>query len=178
MSSSTPPKVVFYIPAGEKDKIYALPVVKISAVGHGLLENGGNHWCFYLTVSADTSVRVDISPSYSIPGTTLKGGSKAFIVVSDLSYLLSTSAQKVCEFEIKDSLSVGDFLDVLVNAGRHKYEFNSLGQGCRKWTTDQITLFEERGVFKASEAAAAKDAILTEHPTGRRYPLVFGAYYE
>ena len=170
-----------YIPASESDTIPQWPVRTVNVTAHVLLPNGGNHWCFYLEVDNRISVWIDPSPT-GPPGTVIQGGTKANIIVSRLEDPISEQAQHTSTLNVAPESTVGNFLNVIINAGRERYEFDQLGRGCRKWVTDQIDLFLQHGLIQnAVEANAAKDAILTEFdnrcPTGRRYPLVDGEYY-
>ncbi|EKV18748.1 hypothetical protein PDIG_07410 [Penicillium digitatum PHI26] len=63
--------------------------------------------------------------------------------------------------------------------GRHKYEFDANGVGCRFWTTNQINLlYQLRFVGNASQVAAAKAGILKLWPDQSPLPLDQGAYYQ
>lgn len=155
-----------------------LPVLWVNAAAHAPLPKGGNHWCLYLRVPNDHSVRIDIIPSYSVPSVTKPGGSKANMVVSYLRYGLSRSAMKAARLDIRPGTTVRDFIDLLVSQKRHQYEFNSEGQGCRYWTNDQINFFWDSGfLVNKSQVTEAKNAIHTEYPSGKPYEFVVGAYY-
>lgn len=169
---------VRYIPASQTDHLRAATVQRFYAVAHGRLDPQGNHWCFYLQISGTQSIHVDITPSYSEPGTVLQDSSKTFLVVSLIDYLYSNGATKVCALGVAENLKVGDVLNRLIEKGRHRYEFDSSGRGCRMWVDEQITLFlEKRYILDANEASMAKAAILTQYPGKMQYPLVPGAYY-
>ncbi|OJD18254.1 hypothetical protein AJ78_01693 [Emergomyces pasteurianus Ep9510] len=167
-----------YIPAEEKEAMLNLTVLWVDAAAHGRLPKGGNHWCFYLRVSDDRSVRVDISPSYSVPSVVMPGGSKAIMIVSHLPSPVSNSATKVVRLDVPPGSTTRDFINSIVNAKRHQYEFNAEGQGCRFWVDHQITLFESQGFFlHGSQITEAKNAIRTQYPDQIQYPLVIGSYY-
>ncbi|KAH8429177.1 uncharacterized protein LDX57_006846 [Aspergillus melleus] len=103
----------------------------VDAVGHDRLPKGGNHWCLYLRVGESRSVRVDITPSYVVPSISIPGGSKANMIVSLLDYGVSRSAQKVVKLDVPRGKTVREFVDLLIQHGRHKYEFNAQSQGYR-----------------------------------------------
>ena len=124
------------------------------------------------------SVRLDITPSYSEPSTAIEGGSKAFMVISKLPYLYSNNHAKVDQMSVQDNVIVGHIVDFLIAQGRHKYEFNSGGSGCRMWTHNQISLLQENNyITDARESEIAKANILFKYPSGQDYPLDRGAYY-
>lgn len=176
-------KAIHFIPKGRESRIRQIPIGEVYAVAHALLTTGGNHWCFYFSIgNAAKSVRIDPTPS-GIPGSVMPGGQKANIVVSELGYLFSRQAQHTCRLSIRPGATVGDFMDAIVQYGREKYEFDHDGRGCRYWTSTQIDLFLQLGLIRnQAEADRAKDDILTEFaqmkPTGRRYPLTVGQYYQ
>ncbi|KAH6701275.1 hypothetical protein BKA61DRAFT_620430 [Leptodontidium sp. MPI-SDFR-AT-0119] len=176
----TPPafQPVIYIPVGGEAKIRGLQVQKIYAVAHDVLENGGNHWCLYLQTADHQSVCIDSTPTYSVPSTVLHDGSKANIVISHLNNCLPISAMCAVPLTVCVNLTVGSVLELFIHSGRHNYEFDSQGRGCRQWTSDQITLLEaQHYITSASEANAARNAILIQYPSGANYALVPGAYY-
>ncbi|PGG95364.1 hypothetical protein GX51_08268 [Blastomyces parvus] len=120
-----------FIPATEKEAILATPILKLLMVTHNKLTGGGNHWCFYLQVSPDCSVHIDITPSYSIPSIVTPGGSKAIIIVSNLTYLCSSHATKTLYINVHPGSKVHDFVHPLVNAKRYQYKFNSKSCDCK-----------------------------------------------
>lgn len=127
-------------------------------------------------------MRIDPTPS-GLPGAVVAGGTKANIVISLLDYEVSKQAQHVSHLAVPRGVKVGNFVQAITDNGRDKYDFDEMGRGCRKWTSDQIDLFFELGLLRsASDADAAKKNILTEwvksKPTGRQYPLVKGSYYK
>ena len=168
-----------FIPASQQNEIMNKPVRWANAVCHERLPQGGNHWCFYLRVGESTSVHLDITPSYIVPSTTIAGGSKANMVVSLVGYAVSPAAQKVVKLDIPAGKTVRDLVDLLLEHGREKYEFNGQGQGCRYWTDHQLDLFCEHGLFiDHAQVQEAKAAILTQWPDQVQYPLVQGGYYQ
>lgn len=157
-----------------------LPIWGVDVVAHDPLDNGGNHWCFHLNVTDTTSVQIDMTPSYNVPGVTNPNGSKGILIISYLEHAvsISTTAQKAVQMEARPECKARDFVDLLVNQKRHQYEFNAAGEGCRYWATQQIDLFQRSGfLVNPSQVASAKNAILTKWPSGVGYPLVVGTYY-
>ncbi|PWY75727.1 hypothetical protein BO83DRAFT_463407 [Aspergillus eucalypticola CBS 122712] len=169
-----------YVPARDRETMLDLPIRGVDVVAHDPLENGGNHWCFYLNVTDTTSVQIDMTPSYNIPGVTNPKGSKGFLIISYLEHAvpISTTAQKVVRIEARPGCEARDFINLILSQKRHQYEFNFAGEGCRFWTTQQIDLFERSGfLINPSQVGAARDATLTKWPTEVGYPLVVGTYY-
>jgi hypothetical protein len=174
-----PFQTVSYIPSGARGDIRNRPVNHVLAVSHSRLFGGGNHWCFYLQVGKNKSVRIDPSPT-GLPGP--KGGRKACIVIRDVNCATSKDATHSVNLTVSSGLVVGSFVNAIVNAGHDKYEFTANGTGCRKWVVDQIDLFEKRGYIKGSGIRKAKTAIRTEFDDkGKKigtYGLVHGNYYK
>lgn len=101
------------------------------------------------------------------------------ILLSRLSYETSHSAVKVFELAVQQNLTVADIYNILVQNGRHKYEFDANGVGCRCWTSGQLDLLKEKQVLtNPQEVATVKDAILKLWPEGTPMALDQGAYYQ
>ncbi|GLA74294.1 hypothetical protein AtubIFM55763_005530 [Aspergillus tubingensis] len=169
-----------FVPARDREMILDRSIQGVNIVAHDPLENGSNHWCFYFNVTDTTSVKIDMTPSYNIPGVTNPNGSKGFLIISYLEHAvpISTAAQKVVRIEARSGCRARDFIGLILSEKRHQYVFNFAGDGCRFWTTQQIDLFQRSGfLINRSQVAAAKDAILTKWPSGVGYPLVVGTYY-
>ncbi|KAL4784120.1 hypothetical protein BJX76DRAFT_367865 [Aspergillus varians] len=177
----TPPvfQPLQYIPAGQRETILNSPVHYLSAVAHGRLDTGGNHWCFYLAIGGTRSVQLDMTPSYTVPSTSIRGGSKGILVISALNCLVSDATTKQVRLDVRSGLKVADFVNLLEGQKRHHYEFNDQGQGCRYWVDDQMTLFQRSGlVTNPAQVVEAKASILTQYPDQAQYPLVPSAYYD
>ncbi|KAB8231236.1 uncharacterized protein BDW43DRAFT_301899 [Aspergillus alliaceus] len=161
-----------FIPKHRQAHILESPVQSMIAVPHSK-KAGTNHWCLYLLTSYRSSVRIDCQPSYSVPSTILPGGSKAY-----LSYTVSRDAQAQFLLSVAPGLKVRHVYDLLVQNGRHKYEFDSNGVGCRFWTTDQINLLHQhRLIMNAAQVTAAKNGIVKLWPDQTPLGLDLGAYY-
>ncbi|PWY80793.1 hypothetical protein BO94DRAFT_537003 [Aspergillus sclerotioniger CBS 115572] len=168
---------IHFIPATRQAHILATPITSARAVGH-TQEGGTNHWCFYLETSPSTSIQLDCQPSHSITSTEIPGGSKAFVIISELDRLLSHDAETEFRLDVVPGLTVTKIIEHLTDHGRHNYEFDSNGVGCRYWVTDQINLLYELGVFTdSSQVDAAKDGIRKLWPEKTAHPLDQGSYY-
>ncbi|KAE8137317.1 hypothetical protein BDV38DRAFT_293093 [Aspergillus pseudotamarii] len=167
-----------YIPAKEKDSILNLPISTLSAVAHEPLPKGGNHWSIYLSTSDTDYIRLDMTPSYTVPATVNPGGSKGTLIVSRVDDLRLDTATKVVPLDVRGGLKVIDFVDLLVKEKRYLYEFNDAGQGCRFWVHHQIGLFWDEGlIVDSGQVEEARRAILVMYPEMVEYGLVVGEYY-
>ncbi|KAJ6021998.1 hypothetical protein N7540_007502 [Penicillium herquei] len=168
-----------FIPAIQQNEILDKKVQRMYAVAHERLAQGGNHWCFYFQVGTNSSVNLDITPSYMVPSTSISGGSKANMVLSDLMYVLSPATEKAVRLDVTPEKTVRDFVDILLQHGRHKYEFDDQGQGCRYWCYHQLDLLYQNGLLvNPPQIEEAKAAILLQWPGQQQYPLVQGGFYE
>ncbi|OBT66618.1 hypothetical protein VE03_03942 [Pseudogymnoascus sp. 23342-1-I1] len=179
MNYTPPPfQPIHFVPANDEAEIRNRPLLALHLVAHEPLTNGANHWSFYLQTTPSTSITLDATPSHTIPSTVLFNGSKAHLTISALPYLYPESATKVVSLSVREGLTVGGLVDLVVGEGRARYEFNGEGRGCRMWTTDLVTLFEGLGVVTdKAQAEEARRAIATEYPSGKAFPLDVGAYY-
>lgn len=169
---------VHFVPASQKSDILALPVGSILAIPHTQDANT-NHWCLYLSTGVNTSVSVDCLPSYSVPSTILPGGSKANLVISNLASKIPDTAETPFNLSVRSNLTVADVYNTLLEHGRHKYEFDSEGVGCRYWTNGQLDLLLQQQILtNAQEVIAAKAGILKLWPEETPLALDQGAYYE
>lgn len=74
---------------------------------------------------------------------------------------------------------MNDVYEVLVRNGRHKYEFDSKGVGCRFWVTGQVELFlKEEVVVDEGQVEDVKGAVRKLWPEETALALDQGAYYE
>ncbi|CAG8184088.1 unnamed protein product [Penicillium nalgiovense] len=169
---------VHYVPASRQAQMLAMPVKRILAVPHRKA-GGTNHWCLYLSTSPTSSIRIDCQPSHAVPSSVLRGGSKANLIISELPYEISRDAQAQFILDVTTGLSVRQVVGEITRYGRHKYEFDANGVGCRCWTTDQINLlYQLQFLSNASQVTAAKAGILKLWPDQTPLPLDQGAYYQ
>lgn len=167
-----------FVPAQYKAQILKTPVSRIFAVPHAQ-QDGTNHWCFYLLTPAGNSVAVDCQPSHSIPSTVLAGGSRAFLIVAELASALPPDALMGFPLDVIPGLTVAGVLHKLTEHGRHQYEFDSRGVGCRYWVTNQIDLFSQVGLLvDLKQCAATKAAVAMLWPDRTPLPLDRGVYYQ
>ncbi|KAJ5130317.1 uncharacterized protein N7515_006356 [Penicillium bovifimosum] len=174
---------IHFIPKDRQTQILELPVRSIIAAPHS--QNAGtNHWCFYLLTSDQSSVAIDCQPSYTIPSTILPGGSKAILIISELSCTVATDALAQFPLPVAPGLTVKDVYSLLITHGSHKYEFDSNGVGCRSWITEQIHLLQWHQLIvelikdgSYSQVSAAIAAIRKLWPDETPLKLDRGAYY-
>ncbi|KAK1147030.1 hypothetical protein N8T08_002358 [Aspergillus melleus] len=167
-----------FVPASHEARILKIPVLRIYAAPHIQFDKT-NHWCFYLLTPKGISVAVDCQASGVVPSTILDGGSKAVLTVGELESALPPDAVMAFPLDVIPGLTVAGVLHKLTEHGRHRYEFTSMGVGCRYWITNQIDLFAQVGMLvDLKQCEAAKAAAATLWPDRTPLPLVRGAYYQ
>ncbi|PWY69006.1 hypothetical protein BO94DRAFT_590585 [Aspergillus sclerotioniger CBS 115572] len=169
-----------FIPPTQEPTILTHPITHLLITAHEPLPRGGNHWCIYLsTTTPTTSIQIDMTPSYTVPGTTNPTGSKGIMIISTQPYTTPPRATKAFRIDIHPGYKVKDLVDLLTSEGRHQYEFTSEGEGCRFWVDQVVELIAEKGwVVDDKQVGDAREGILIKWPAGGRYGLVVGRYYD
>ncbi|PYI11239.1 hypothetical protein BO78DRAFT_466391 [Aspergillus sclerotiicarbonarius CBS 121057] len=150
-----------FIPPSTKQTTLSQPISHLLITAHEPLPRGGNHCTIYIPTTPSTStpssnttpissIQLDMTPSYTTPATTKPtnpagAGSKGILILSALPYTLPPRATKSFRIDIRPGYKIADLVDLLVSEGRHKYEFNAEGEGCRFWVDGVVELFEEKG---------------------------------
>ncbi|KAJ0415825.1 hypothetical protein BJY00DRAFT_292944 [Aspergillus carlsbadensis] len=171
---------IHFIPKLRQAAILSTRITHIIAAPHHQ-EAGTNHWCFYLATEPTTSIQLDCQPSHSIPSTVLADGSKAHLILSELDYSVAPDVEGTYILDLAPGreITVNDILELLVQNGRHQYEFDFRGVGCRFWVTQQVDLFHARGVVGDREQVeTVKAAVKTLWPDRTELELDQEAYYE
>ena len=142
---------------------------------------GTNHWCFYLVVSPTTSIQLDCLPSYSVPSDILPGGSKAYLIVSELDYLVPDDVEATFNLDVPadTEITVDEIMDVLIENDRHRYEFDRNGVGCRFWVTEQVEMLHDiEYVVGKAQVEAVKAGSLKLWPEQTPLEIDKGAYHD
>ncbi|KNG89487.1 hypothetical protein ANOM_002243 [Aspergillus nomiae NRRL 13137] len=175
---------IYYIPPSRAPQILSTKILRIIASPHAQVPvettKRTNHWCFYLCTSETTCVALDCQPSHTVPSSVLAGGSKAYVLLSELRALAGPDAllEFAVRVDVRAGLTVGDVVDVLVESGRERYEFDADGVGCRFWVTEVLELLLRVGVLvDAQQVERAKGMVKRLWPEGTGLDLDRGAYY-
>ncbi|KAH7929913.1 hypothetical protein BV22DRAFT_91229 [Leucogyrophana mollusca] len=115
-----------------KVSFLTLAVQKIHFCAHENLENLGsdnqpptNHWSIFLELSADNSVRIDLSPGDTgRPGMIILEAKRC--TVTDKNVYLVTSVPP-------EGTTVETILKLIIDKKRDRYTFAPIGEGCRFW---------------------------------------------
>lgn len=117
-------------------------VTHVHFVAHSVLENGGNHWDVFLQTGR-RSVRLEISPG-AYPG---REGYIGRLDIVHNEYELTRKRHKLITIPPTPGHCVTEYLDAIIAAGHHRYEFTRDGRGCTGWVRDQFYLFVEMGLI-------------------------------
>ncbi|KAB8219954.1 hypothetical protein BDV33DRAFT_191539 [Aspergillus novoparasiticus] len=131
---------IHYIPQRRTPQILSQEIYYIIACPHAQVP---------LSTSETTSIALDCQPSHTVPSSVLVGGSKAYVILSELNAPAGSDA--LLEFavgvDMRAGLRVRDVVDVLVENGRERYEFDADRVGCRFWVTEVLELLLRVGVL-------------------------------
>ncbi|BCS27980.1 uncharacterized protein APUU_61028S [Aspergillus puulaauensis] len=175
-------KPIHFVPEDREEHILSLPIQRIIAAPHRQ-DASTNHWCLYLVVSPTTSIQLNCLPSYSVPSDILSGGSKAYLILSELDYLVPDDIEATFNLDVPADIltevTVDDIMNVLIDNDRQKYEFDCNGAGCRLWVTEQVEmLYDAEYVVNDTQVEAVKAALLKLWPEQTPLELDKGAYYD
>lgn len=165
-----------YTPDSAESQIRSYVVTKVHFVAHSVLRNGGNHWDIFLQCGPDLSVRLEIVPG-AYPG---REGYLARLDIIRHPYGMTRVSHKTVSISPQaPGLTVGEFLDAIVRADNHRYEFTKDGRGCGGWVRDQFYLFVQCGLIPTGWEArieAAMTVFWNENRSQGAWPLTYGTY--
>ncbi|KPM43051.1 hypothetical protein AK830_g3525 [Neonectria ditissima] len=164
-----------YTPELSKNHIRSRPVSAVHIVAHSVLLNGGNHWHIYLQTGEEEFVCLEASPG-AFPG---REGFLARIDIVEHAYALTYRPHKIVSIPAKPGHSVASFLDAIVQADNHRYEFTREGRGCGGWVRGQFYLFVQVGLLPPGWENTFETAInvaweneVSQGP----WPVTYGTY--
>nr|VWP00502.1 WW domain-containing protein [Ganoderma boninense] len=140
----------------DKDRVVERVVATASApVSAGKNEKKVFHWRLYLVLapaaaaqskpSSTKSILFDMSP-------TTGGLTGTFIIASKVD-AQSRSREKIeLQFPTHGHPTVAHFIDLFLEKGMDRYNFNDKGMGCYHWTVTGIQHLEEAGMLTAGSA--------------------------
>ncbi|OCK83771.1 hypothetical protein K432DRAFT_401764 [Lepidopterella palustris CBS 459.81] len=170
---------VSYIPASKRDEIRAQTVLKIYAVCHPVTPASGtgktNHWTLSFDIGSGRGVRLDLQPNPQQPHT--NGGSKAYIIISLLDYVVTSNAVRYDPVSVTYQRTVGWYIDYFASGGRFRYAFTSQGVGCRQWMIDTLKLLADVGEINNAESELARRALAYTWPDNRAAEPAIGTYF-
>lgn len=69
--------------------------------------------------------------------------------VSVREYNVSRNRHQIVTIPTTRGHTVADFIDVIIAAGNHEYDFTTEGRGCTGWMLDQYRLFLANGLIRS-----------------------------
>ncbi|TPX07621.1 uncharacterized protein E0L32_010720 [Thyridium curvatum] len=133
----------------DRTEARGLPVQCVHFVAHTLLANGGNHWIMFLQASPGRSVQINMEPS-EVRGAPAPGhGYRGVMQVSAREIGVSEDRHQIVTIPTTRGRAVADFIDAIVAAGHHEYDFTTEGRGCTGWMLDQYRLFLQNGLIRS-----------------------------
>lgn len=127
---------------------------------------GGNHWTMYLETARKQSVGINMSPSILRGAPVPEHGFRGQINLVCLDYAKAKSPHAVVTIPAIPGHSVAHFIDTIVNAGNHEYDFTTEGRACTGWILDQYHLFTKKGLIQPG-FDAIEEAIQLQWIRGR-----------
>lgn len=112
-----------------------------------------NHWAIFLRIGANESVMMDMLPGYGDEDT------RGNVVITYKKYEFTKNAAKTLRFELKTERTVGEFVDVINNRGRDRYNFTSYEEGCHYWYSIVIGDWEDEDLLPEGSSDEAREAL-------------------
>lgn len=123
-------------------------VICVHFVAHTLLQNGGNHWTIYLQTSPKDSVRINMEPG-ELRGAPAPGhGYRGEMQLTHRNHNVTRNRQFYVTIPAFPGHPVAHFIDAIINAGNHEYDFTTEGRGCTGWILDQYRLFSQSALIR------------------------------
>ncbi|RSL57374.1 hypothetical protein CEP54_008330 [Fusarium duplospermum] len=124
-----------YIPETSKNRMRNGVVTVVHFVAHSVLKNGGNHWDIFLQIGNDESVRLEIVPG-AYPG---REGYIGRLDIMEHKYGVTRRRHRLLSIPTDHRHSVANFIDTIVQADNHRYEFTySAGEGMYRMGTRPV----------------------------------------
>ncbi|KAF5709782.1 hypothetical protein FGLOB1_5768 [Fusarium globosum] len=164
-----------YTPETAENEIRSSVVVTVHFVAHTIVEGGGNHWVISLQTAPRKSTRLEIVPG-AYPG---RVGFLGRLDIIRHPYGITRHSNKTVNIPAQPGHTVGHFLDAIVGADNHRYEFTQSGRGCGGWVRDQFYLFVQRGLLPPgweAEFEAAINVFWVQNESRGPWPLTYGTY--
>ncbi|KAL5331936.1 hypothetical protein ACEPPN_001476 [Leptodophora sp. 'Broadleaf-Isolate-01'] len=116
-------------------------VSHVHFVAQTILQNGGNHWGIYLQTAANESVRINMDPSELLGAKSPGHGYRGRMDIIHRKHAVTRNLVGLVTVPANPGHPVAHFIDAIINAGNHQYDFTTEGRGCTGWILDQYHLF-------------------------------------
>ncbi|KAH7419698.1 hypothetical protein BKA64DRAFT_651429 [Cadophora sp. MPI-SDFR-AT-0126] len=152
-------------------------VSHVHFVAQTVLQNGGNHWAIYLQTSPRESVSINMDPSELLGAQSPGHGYRGRMDIIQRNYAITNNRVGLVTIPANPGHPVAHFIDAIINAGNHQYDFTTAGRGCTGWILDQYHLFLQLGLI--SPGQDMEMAVGQEWVSGRpnkAHPVTRGFY--
>jgi len=114
-------------------------VSHVHFVAQTVLLNGGNHWGIYLQTGDEESIRINMNPGELLGAPSPGHGYRGQI---EIVYEATTGHREGdVTIPANPGHPVTHFIDAIIDASNHEYDFTTEGRGCTGWILDQYHLF-------------------------------------
>src|ERR1700761_7959690 len=115
-------------------------VTRIHFIAQTVLQSGGNHWTLYLQTGPKQAVRINMNPS-DLLGAQISGhGYRGEMEITHRNHDITRYREYVLTVLATPGHSVAEFIDAIIRASNHEYDFTTVGRGCTGWMLDQYHL--------------------------------------
>ncbi|KAK0747068.1 hypothetical protein B0T18DRAFT_447427 [Schizothecium vesticola] len=137
----------------EVSQIHLTAFKNESNKGGGDSNPAANHWCMFLELSGERSVRIDMVPGYGSDW--LRGK----IQISSKNYPYTRNSTKTCVFPITHGVTVQRIVDLISSTGRQKYQFTPEREGCRFWNLTVTKDLQSAGYVPPKSVEEAENVL-------------------
>ncbi|EPE35579.1 hypothetical protein GLAREA_11279 [Glarea lozoyensis ATCC 20868] len=148
---------VTYSPSQELIRSANRVVIAVRFVAQTVLQNGSNHWVIFLQTGQEEAVRINMDPSLTLGAQTPGHGYRGAMTITHRNHAVTRNHELMISIPTGRQHTVAQFIDTIVGARHHEYDFTTEGRGCTGWILDQYHLFLRQGLippkFDAIESA-------------------------
>lgn len=141
-------------------------VIAVHFIAQTILQSGGNRWTMFLQTGPKSSVRINMDPT-TLRGARVPGhGYRGEMGIIHRPYGSTRNRHAIVSMPAVRGRSAAHFIDTIINAGNHEYDFTTEGRGCTGWMIDQYRLFLQQGLIQPG-FDAIEEAINLQWVEGR-----------
>ncbi|KAM6499712.1 hypothetical protein JOM56_005220 [Amanita muscaria] len=123
-----------------------------------------NHWTLFLTISDDSSVRVEVAPN--------DPGEPGMVLVENKAYDVTTKTTKRVSIKAPNGITVADIFNLIIKKKRDYYIFAPIGEGCRFWLYTLVDDFARAKLISSANAQKVQSALGMYWPSPMGTPAV------
>lgn len=113
-----------------------LTVIDVHFIAQTILLSGGNHWTMYLQTGPDQAVRINMDPSDIFGAQSPGHGYRGEMAIALRNHGITRNRQALVTIPATPGHPVAHFIDAIIRAGNHEYDFTTEGRGCTGWMLD------------------------------------------